>query len=70
VLEGLVTYYSWCVGCAGGLALLLLARLVLEEARDGSGPASQEEAGGGPEPQRPRGAEPLEAEPLKADPDG
>lgn len=64
VLEGLAAYYTWCVGCAGGLVLLLLAGLVLEEVRGGGGePTRQEGGGGAPEPQRPCGAEPLEAEP-------
>ena len=45
-LEGLSAYFSWCAGCAGGLALLLLTGLVLEEARGGGGgPACQEEEG-------------------------
>jgi hypothetical protein len=66
VLEGLSAYFSWCAGCAGGLALLLLSGLVLEETRDGGGGlACQEEAGRTPEPQRP-----FEAEPLEAEPDG
>jgi hypothetical protein len=64
VLEVCTFYYSWCAGCAAGLALLLLTGLVLEETRDGgSEPACHEDPGGGPEPQRLRVAEPLEAEP-------
>jgi hypothetical protein len=37
VLEVCATYYSWCVGCAAGAALLLLGGLVVKEARDGTG---------------------------------
>ena len=35
VLEVCATYYSWCAGCAAGVALVLLTGLVLQEARDG-----------------------------------
>jgi hypothetical protein len=45
VLEGLLPYYAWCVGCAAGVALLLLGGLVVKEARDGTG----ESPGGAPD---------------------
>jgi hypothetical protein len=32
VLEVCATYYSWCAGCAAGVALLLVGGLVLAEA--------------------------------------
>ena len=35
VLEACATYYAWCIGCTAGLAVLLLAGLVLTEARGG-----------------------------------
>lgn len=31
VLQACVTYYSWCAGCAAGLAFLLLGGLVVAE---------------------------------------
>jgi len=37
VLEVCATYYSWCIGCAAGVAVLLLGGLVVKEARDGTG---------------------------------
>jgi len=37
VLEGLATYYYWCVGWATGVALLLLCGLVLAESTDDRG---------------------------------
>ncbi|MEF8817852.1 MAG: hypothetical protein V5A58_13765 [Salinibacter sp.] len=37
VLEACATYYAWCTGCGAGLAVFLLAGLVLKEARRGDG---------------------------------
>ena len=50
VLEACATYYAWCTAGAAGLALLLLAGLVLTEARGGDagqtgGPARPGESG-------------------------
>ena len=47
VLEACTTYYAWCTGCAAGLAVLLLAGLVLKEARRGDG----EQTGGQADPE-------------------
>ena len=56
LLEACATYYSWCTAGAAGLALLLLAGLVLTEARGGDagqtgGPARPGESGA-PAPSR------------------
>jgi hypothetical protein len=47
VLEACATYYAWCIGCTAGLAVLLLAGLVLKEARRGDG----EQTGGQADPE-------------------
>jgi hypothetical protein len=60
-LEVCATYYPWCAGCAGGLALLLLSGLMLEEARNGGDDRERnEETTSAREPQRSRTAEPFE----------
>ena len=60
-LEVCATYYPWCAGCAAGLALLLLAGLVLREARDGGGERGRHEGtNGARDPQRNRAVEPFE----------
>jgi hypothetical protein len=61
VLEVCTFYYSWYVGCAAGLGLLLLTGLVLQEARDGDGePGRHEDTNDVRDSQRNRAAEPLE----------
>lgn len=43
VLEVCVTYYVWCVGCAIGVALLLLGGLVVSEWTDNRGAPTETE---------------------------
>lgn len=66
VLEFCAAYYSWCAGCAAGLALLLLAGLAVQEARDAASEDGCPEGtngtreNGASEPHRACGAEHFE----------
>lgn len=57
-LDVCAVYYPWCVGCATGLALLLLTGLVVQEARNGGDERVRPGAGNAAaEPSRTRAAE-------------